>query len=222
MPAQLQTALATLQSWWMKLAFAMLLGLRKDDRGVRMLKCGRGGIFRVGVCYALGAVFEFGLCAEIWSTVRFLRYSRYISTVRVWWPLVAVLVAGSAVGLLALSMLRLYFRVRNLVSVTDLARALGTTPEELAAFAETRDVRPTYCINGDDMYDPADMADLTTLLRASAAPEPAAESLLRAAKAKDEATPETLLRPTAAILPETPPAVRDAQVDDAALIQRLS
>jgi hypothetical protein len=192
---------------------------RRDERGVRKLKLGRSRKLplQIGLSWLLVGLGEFGIGFWLWRVNGFSG-SLGGGIVEMF---ALILCLGALFAASAVLFLRLYFRVRKLVSMADLARLLGRSPEELAALAQARSVRPRYCIDGEDMYAPSDLGDVGTLLRASVAPEPSKESLLRPASGAADLAPETLLRPEISSRPEIAPAVTTTDAGETTVVQRV-
>lgn len=111
-------------------------------------------------------------------------------------------------GTMALVLRRL---LRRMIPKDALSERLNTDYVTLNRALRDGHVRPRLIIDGESYYHASDFGDIATLLRASAAPAPAADTLLRAATGDTEALtvkPEELLRsPVSDVPPATPQAV---------------
>lgn len=83
-------------------------------------------------------------------------------------------------------------RIGELATPQQAAHNLGLDPKELDRIIDSRAVLPRMIINGEPYFDPADMNDAATLLRASQTPLPS--ELLRAA-AMNPVDTAALLKP---------------------------
>jgi hypothetical protein len=111
---------------------------------------------------------------------------------------------GGIHSLLAYIMYQQRKRIGELATADQVSREMGVAREEVEQAVMQQGIRPRMIINGEAFFDPADLGEAATLLRA--APEPARESLLRAAALTPEDT-QTLLQPAS---PESdPPWAKD-------------
>jgi hypothetical protein len=84
-------------------------------------------------------------------------------------------------------------RLKQLVSADRVCVQIGIGETDFQKTMEARGIKPRYNVNGQDYYDPEELGDVATLLRASQQPNITPETLLRPA-AKADTPQEQLLR----------------------------
>ena len=152
----------------------------RDDKGVHIwggqigaLKWGSRVLGAIGVSLLCGstAAFLFGAPPEAYAVFGGV---------------------GSIHTLLAYIMYRQRKRIGELASADQVSGDMGIDRERVEKLIEQHGIRPRMIINGEAFFDPADLGEAATLLRS--APEPAPESLLRAAEST-QGDSGTLLQP---------------------------
>jgi len=100
-------------------------------------------------------------------------------------------VVFTGVGQWALHMRR---KVLRLAPPEVVRERYGLEPAALQQLAAERNVRPQLILNGEPYYEPADVVEALSLLRASSAAQAAPDSLLRAAGGAGVPRQDALLR----------------------------
>lgn len=119
-------------------------------------------------------------------------------------PWAAVGVGGLFAGASLFKMSLRYYSQR-LIPENQLYEKLNVNYQTLNTIMRDHEVQPRLVINGERFYTRTDFGDIATLLRASAAPPPAADTLLRPATGNTVTPQEQLLRPSAESAEEEKP-----------------
>ena len=147
----------------MKLRNRLLYG-GEDERGVSVLRV-RPSLGPVGCFFILGAFASMGFIDGIGKM-------RWYGIDNLMFTLGAVLAPACIFLGVGLWLLRLWWHIRKLRTVSHIAAQVGVGEEELTALADARGIRPRFNIERHDLYSMSDFDNAQLLLRPIAASDP--------------------------------------------------
>ena len=169
----------------------------RDDRGVSIWD-GQPGALKWGARILTGTGLSLLLAGAVTLVIGSENPAPYV-----------LLGVGALHSTLAYIMGRQLKRIGELATLEQASEDFGFEPARINEAIESKGTKPRMIINGEPLFDPADLDEAATLLRA--APAPPDEELLRpAAGAPTDSA--VLLQP--AVLDNPQSAIRNPQSDD--------